>query len=112
MTVYFAVCLFLSAIATKTFAPQEDVTTAVARAEAAYYAAHFEDSAAILLPLNILLDTEAGRSDEKIPVKLQLALAYIGLNEFEKAKTLFSEVYDLDPQFEMDREKFAPKVLN
>jgi hypothetical protein len=112
MTVNLAVRLVLSAIATfKTLAPQEDFGTAIDRAEAAYYAAHFEDSAAILSPLNLLLDAEPGRSQEKIRVKLQLALTHIGLNELDKAKMLFSQLYELDPRFELDREKFAPKVL-
>src|SRR5262245_65625955 len=66
----------------------------------------------MLAPLNILLDGQAGRKQEKIRVKLQLALIYIGLNKFSKAKALFSEIYDLDPQFSIDRSKFPSKVLN
>ena len=113
MTFSLAVRVVLSAIAIfKTSAPQEDFATSVDRAEAAYYAAHFEDSAAILSPLNTLLDGEPGRTGEKVRIKLQLALTYIALNDFDKARTLFSQLYELEPRFELDREKFAPKVLN
>lgn len=113
MTANMAVSFLLAAVAIlKTFEPQDDVSKTVTRAEEAYYAARFEDSAAILTPLNTLLDAGPGRILDRIRVKLQLALAYIGLNQVDRARSLFSEVFDLDPQFELDREKFAPKVLN
>jgi len=91
---------------------QVDVNTTIARAETAYYEARFDDATAMLAPLNLLLDAQPERKQEKIRVKLQLALSYIGLNEFAKAKALFSELYDLDPQFSIDRSKFPSKVLN
>ena len=104
---------FAAAIAPPSmFGPQVDINTTVARAETAYYEARFDDATAMLAPLNILLDSQPDRKQEKIRVKLQLALSYIGLNEFTKAKALFSELYDLDPQFSIDRSKFTSKVLN
>src|SRR5215467_15387630 len=104
---------FAAAIAPPSmFSPQVDINTTVARAETAYYEARFDDATAMLAPLNILLDGQPDRKQEKIRVKLQLALSYIGLNQFAKAKALFSELYDLDPQFSIDRSKFTSKVLN
>jgi tetratricopeptide (TPR) repeat protein len=105
--------VFSAAIApSPMFSQQVDVNTTVARAETAYYEARFDDATAMLAPLNILLDGQPGRKQEKIRVKLQLALSYIGLNKFPKAKALFSEIYDLDPQFSIDRSKYPSKVLN
>jgi len=104
---------FAAAIAPPSmFGPQVDINTTIARAETAYYEARFDDATAMLAPLNILLDGQPDRKQEKIRVKLQLALSYIGLNEFAKAKALFSELYDLDPEFSIDRSKFTSKVLN
>ena len=105
--------VFAAAIApSQMFSQQVDVNTTVARAETAYYEARFDDAAAMLAPLNILLDSHPGRKQEKMRVKLQLALCYIGLNEFPKAKALFSEIYDLEPEFSIDRSKYPSKVLN
>jgi len=105
--------VFAAAIAPSPMLSQQvDVNTTVARAATAYYEARFDDAAAMLAPLNILLDGQPGQKQEKMRVKLQLALCYIGLNEFPKAKALFSEIYDLDPQFSIDRSKYPSKVLN
>ena len=105
--------VFAAAIAPSPMLSQQvDVNTTIARAVTAYYEARFDDAAAMLAPLNILLDGQPGQKQEKMRVKLQLALCYIGLNEFPKAKALFSEIYDLDPQFSIDRSKYPSKVLN
>lgn len=108
-----AVMLVFAAIAApRTFPSQLDFNTTVARAETAYYEARFDDAIAMLAPLNLLLDTQPERKQERVRVKLQLALSYIGQNEFAKAKTLFSELYDLEPEFSIDRSKFPSKVLH
>jgi tetratricopeptide (TPR) repeat protein len=91
--------------------PQADVSTTLARAEAAYYEARFNDTIDILTPLNARLEGQPAQVRELIRTKLQLALAHIGLNQLLQAKTLFSELQQLDPQFSLDQAKFAPKVL-
>ena len=91
--------------------PQSDVNTILARAEVAYYEARFSDTIAMLVPLNASLEGQPGRVTELVRTKLQLALAYIGLNLLPEAKMLFSELYELDPQFSLDEAKFTRKVL-
>jgi len=91
--------------------PQLDAEAMLARAATAYYEARFNDTIAMLAPLNSSLEGQPGRVPDLIRTKLQLALAHIGLNQLAQAKTLFSELRELDPQFSLDETKFAPKVL-
>src|SRR5262249_30261849 len=91
--------------------PQLDAEAMLARAATAYYEARFSDTIAILTPLNPGLEGQPGRVPDLIRTKLQLALAHIGLNQLAQAKTLFSELRELDPQFSLDETKFAPKVI-
>jgi tetratricopeptide (TPR) repeat protein len=91
--------------------PQLDAETTLARAAAAYYEARFSDTIAMLAPLNASLERQPARIPELVRTKLQLALAHIGLNQVAQAKMLFSELYELDPEFSLDETKFAPKVV-
>jgi tetratricopeptide (TPR) repeat protein len=91
-----------------------EIDATLARAQNAYYEARFDEAIALLAPLNTALDSDADqveRIQDKIRVKLQLALALIGMNQLAEAKARFSEVYDLNPQFSLDRARFAPKVV-
>jgi tetratricopeptide (TPR) repeat protein len=90
---------------------QSDVSAILARAEVAYYEARFNDTIAMLIPVNASLEGQPARLPELVRTKVQLALAYIGLNQPSEAKALFSDLVELDPQFSLDKRKFAPKVL-
>ena len=59
-------------------APQDDVNSALARAEQLYYEAQFRESIDLLLPIDAALGSQAEGLQDKIRVKLQLALAHIG----------------------------------
>jgi len=92
-------------------APQNDVADALAHAEALYYEAKFKESISVLLRINEVLDQQQERLKEKVNVKLQLALAHIGLNENAQAKSRLNELFSLDPNFSLDAQQFAPKVV-
>jgi tetratricopeptide (TPR) repeat protein len=88
-----------------------DVTDALAKAETLYYDADFTKVLEVLLPVDELLKAQPDQKAEKIGVKLQLALAYIGLNDYPRAKTYFRELYDIDGGYAVDRQRYSPKVL-
>jgi len=92
---------------------ETEIDAVLARAQNAYYEARFDEALALLAPLNTALDSEdeQERIQDRIRVKLQLALALIGMNQLAEAKAHFSEVYDLNSQFSLDRARFAPKVV-
>jgi tetratricopeptide (TPR) repeat protein len=90
---------------------QSNVNAILARAEVAYYEARFNDTIAMLEPLNTSLENQPARRPELVRTKMQLALAHIGLNQLNEAKALFLELVELDSQFSLDKTKFAPKVL-
>ena len=92
-------------------APSTDVSSTLSRAEAAYYDARFNDVIALLEPLDAALESKPERIDERIRIKLQLAMAHIGLNQIDEAKMRFAEIYDINPQFMMDPAKFSAKAL-
>src|SRR5688572_1658302 len=92
-------------------ARQDDISAGLARSEELYYQARFKDSVALLLPLDARLQPLDGRLQDKIRVKLQLALVYIALDDTEKARFHFSEICTLDPDCSLDPQRFPPKVL-
>src|SRR5262249_54519050 len=89
----------------------DDVSETMARAEALYYEADFAKSIELLLHVDSLLGPQGDRLQEKAGVKLQLALAYIGLNDTGRAKTYFRDLYELDPDHVVDPQQFSPKVV-
>jgi Gram-negative bacterial TonB protein C-terminal len=110
MAIIAVVALLSGALAPLQAVPL-DISSILARAETAYYDARFNDAIALLAPIDDALATKPDRIDDRIQVNLQLALAYIGLNQIPEAKTHLGEIFDIDPQFVIDPSKFAPKVL-
>ena len=92
-------------------APKDDIKESLAKAEALYFEARFSDSIQLLLNVNEQLQARPERMADKITVKRQLALANIGLNDTEKAKTFLVEMYMLDPDTVLDPQQFSPKVI-
>ena len=82
----------------------------LSRAEALYYEAKFNDAIELLTPFDESLKAEPGRIKERVRVKLQLALGYLALNEFDKAKSNFVEMCTLDSECSMNADQYPPKV--
>jgi len=57
------------------------------------------------------LQSRPDRLADKVSAKLQLALANIGLNDTEKAKSFLVEMYMLDAATVLDPQQFSPKVI-
>jgi tetratricopeptide (TPR) repeat protein len=90
---------------------QEDFERTLSRAQALYYEARFKDSIDLLLPIDATLREQSNRAGLSVNVKLQLALGYIGQNEVNEAKSVFQQLCILDPEYSLDSNQFAPKVL-
>src|SRR5262249_53411461 len=41
-----------------------------------------------------------------------LALAYVALNDAGQARSRFDELYALDPEYALDKQQYAPKILS
>src|SRR5262245_65750859 len=82
--------------------PQNEVADAVSYAQALYYEARFRESADVLLRVDELLANRPDRVQEKVNVKLQLALAYIGINDAGKARTFLRDLYTMEPDYVLD----------
>jgi Tfp pilus assembly protein PilF len=107
-----ALLLFVLTARGQTPVPQQDIDNALAQAEALYFEARFAESLAMVAPIDVALKQEPARIKERVRIKIQMALAYVGLNETDNAKAQFQEVCGLDPSFELDRDLFASKVLS
>jgi tetratricopeptide (TPR) repeat protein len=92
-------------------APQDDIKEALARAEALYYEARFNESIKLLNTVNEILKTRPDRIKDRITAKLQLALSNIGINDNATAKLLLGEIYMMDPEYVLDPLQFSPKVI-
>jgi len=92
-------------------ASADDPGEMLARAEALYYEADFAKSVELLSRADDMLRSEPGHLEEKINVKMQLALGFIGLNDTSKAKANLVELYALDSDHRVDPQVFAPKVV-
>ena len=109
---YFCVLFLILSIASVAFAvPPDEITDGLSRAEALYYEAKFKEAVELLRRLDDVLRPQTGRVPEKISVKLQLALANVGLNDAPQAKSALREIFILDPNYHMDEQQFPPKVL-
>ena len=91
--------------------PPNEVADVLTRAQALYYEAKFKDSADLLLRVDEGLRSGPDRLQEKLNVKLQLALAHIGINDGLKARSFLREMFALDADYVMDATQFSPKVL-
>lgn len=91
--------------------PTDETSEMLARAEALYYEADFEKSIELLSRADQLLQQQSGHLEDKINVKLQLALGFIGLNDSDRAKSYLVQLYALDADHRIDPQIFAPKVV-
>src|SRR5436853_1352761 len=80
-------------------AASDEIATTLNRAESLYYEARFKESIEMLQHADDLLHQVEGRESEKRTVKVQLALAYIGLNDTIQAKAVLRDVYAADPEY-------------
>jgi hypothetical protein len=92
-------------------ASADDPSEMLARAEALYYEADFAKSVELLSRADDMLRSQPGHLEEKVNVKMQLALGFIGLNDTSKAKANLVELYALDSDHRVDPQVFAPKVV-
>ena len=86
--------------------PADDVSDALTRAESLYFEAKFKDAIQLLQHADEVLRPRNDRTPDKINVKLQLALAHIGLNETGLAKTSLRELFAIDPEYRLDASSF------
>ncbi len=107
MTVFV---IFSSAIVAQA-TPPDEIADILTRAESLYFEAKFRDAVQVLQRADDMLKPQANRVPDKIAVKLQLALAHIGLNEPAQAKTRLRELFTLDGDYRLDAQQFPPKVL-
>ena len=91
--------------------PPDEIDDALSHAEALYYEAKFNESIQLLLRVDDLLQAKPGRLQEKTNVKLQLALAHIGLNQNTEARSFLRELYALNGDYRLDPQQFSPKVM-
>jgi len=91
--------------------PLDEVAETLARAETLYYQAEFTKSIELLLRLDKSLRLQSDHQQDRVSVKLQLALAYVGLNDNTQAKAYFRELYGLDSDYSIDPQRFSPKVV-
>jgi hypothetical protein len=91
--------------------PTDEPSDMLARAEALYYEADFAKSVELLSRADEMLRPQPGHLEEKINVKMQLALGFVGLNDMGKAKANLVELYALDSDHRVDPQVFAPKVV-
>jgi len=92
--------------------PSAEIQAALSRAQKLYFAAEFQESILVLGPLDLALKDQPGRIPEAVKVKLQLALAHMGLDETDVAQMRFEELCRLDPEYVLDSFQYAPKVIS
>jgi len=108
--IVFVVLIVLSISLPGRSAPADELSDMLTRAESLYYEADFAKSIELLLRVDELL-REPGQLQQKAHVKLQLALAFMGLNDRTRAKAYLDELYALDSDHYIDPQMFSPKVI-
>lgn len=88
-----------------------DIKQTLAQAETLYYDAHFGKTIELLTPVEEAFKTQPGRLEDRVEVKVKLALANIGMNETARALSFLIEMYALKPDYVFDTRLFSPKVI-
>jgi tetratricopeptide (TPR) repeat protein len=91
---------------------QETISAGLARAESLYYGAQFQSALGVLLDLETRLQNDPRSAEERLKVKLYLALTHLALNETAQAKSNFVGVCRIDRNYTLDRAEFPPKVTS
>ena len=92
--------------------PADEIADILSRAESLYFEAKFKDAIQLLQHADDMLKARTDRNADKINVKLQLALAHVGLNESALAKVSLREIYAIDSDYRLDAQQFPPKVIS
>jgi tetratricopeptide (TPR) repeat protein len=103
--------LLLTQAASQSAPARDEIRDALKQAETLYYDARFNDSIELLLGLDDRLQKEPNRQQEQIAAKLQLVLAYVGLNRNDQAKAVMRQLYAIDKTYSLDPLLFAPKII-
>ena len=103
--------LILSVAISSAAMAADEISDALNRAESLYFEAKFKDAIQLLQHADDVLKPRTDRNTDKVNVKLQLALAHVGLNESALAKTSLRELYAIDPEYRLDPQQFPPKVI-
>jgi len=90
---------------------RDEIRDILKQAETLYYDARFNDSIELLLSLDNRLQKEPNRQQEQIAAKLQLVLAYVGLNRSDQAKAVMRQLYAIDKTYSLDPLLYAPKII-
>src|SRR5215831_11925129 len=93
-------------------APKDEIKDLLKQARDLYYDAKYAESVQVLLRVNDQLQSRSDRLLDKVDTKLQLALANIGLNDIDKAKSYLIQMYTLDPNAPLDADQYSPKVIS
>jgi tetratricopeptide (TPR) repeat protein len=89
----------------------DEIGSSLTEAEKLYYEARFREAIDLLTPVDSVLRSSSANAPDKIKVKLQMALAYIGLSESIEAGDLFGQIVDIDPKYTLDPKRHSDKVL-
>jgi tetratricopeptide (TPR) repeat protein len=108
---FLAVFLILSGTSIATAVPPDEIAETLSRAESLYYEAKFKDAIQLLQRVDDLLRPRTDRTQEKINVKLQLALSLVGLNNIADAKASLREIFVIEPDYRLDEQQFPPKIV-
>ena len=90
----------------------DEISDAIAHAEALYDTAHFGEAITLLTRIDSVLSTQPDRLRDKLETKLQLGLNSIGLNDTTKAKSFFMALYGLDLDYALDSQRFSSRVMS
>jgi tetratricopeptide (TPR) repeat protein len=106
------VLLLTQAVVSQSAPPTSDeIRDTLKRAVTLYYDARFNDSVQLLVELDAQLQKEPDHQPERIAAKLQLALAYVGLNRTDEAKTALRQLYALNNKYTLNPALYAPKII-
>src|SRR6476469_6130422 len=101
----------LAFIVSLQISPLDDVNSALSQAERLYYDEQFKEAIDLLLPFDVRLNSQPDALQEKIKIKLQIALACIGLSDIPAARSRFGQITDLDPAYSLDPQRYSEKVI-
>jgi tetratricopeptide (TPR) repeat protein len=92
-------------------AQSDEIAPLLTQAETLFYQARFNDSIVLLEKVDLMLQQQPGRLEEKTRTKLHLALTHLGLNRTDLAKDDLRDLLALDSDYYLDPRVITPKLI-
>src|SRR5262245_23974470 len=91
---------------------QQDISTGLSRAQTFYKGQQFQESLILLSELEKRIGANPESTSDLAKIKLYMGFSYLGLKEYDQAKSKLLEVCKLDGNYVLDPKEYPPAAVS